>query len=142
MSRYLRTKLGIQRIFGILFISLLLFGFFVPWFLRAYPLTCYNQIGQQCVVPTGRSSQGKLFVVFLVQCLVIFLCCLVSSLVGGLLILLLFFFSINIYMCCFLSKKNNNNNAILYVLGMFIYKHSLSPIFSNLFFLCQGQGFE
>ena len=42
MLGYLRTKLGIQRIFGTPFISLLLFGLFVPRFLRAFPLTYYN----------------------------------------------------------------------------------------------------
>ena len=63
MLGYLRTKLGIQRTFGTPFISLLLFRLFVPRFLRAFPLTYYNQIGQQCVVPLGRYSQGCLCVV-------------------------------------------------------------------------------
>ena len=56
MLGYLRTKLGIQRIFGTPFISLLSFGLFVLRVLRTSPLTCYNLIGYQCVVPTGRSS--------------------------------------------------------------------------------------
>ena len=59
MLGYLRTKLGIQRIFGIPFISLRPFGLFVQRVLRAPPLTYYNLIGYQCVVQIvlmGRSS--------------------------------------------------------------------------------------
>ena len=64
MLGYLRTKLGIQKIYGIPFTSQLLFGLIVLWILRAFPLTCYKQIDQQCVVPMGWSSQESLFVVF------------------------------------------------------------------------------
>ena len=45
MQGFLRIKQGIQRTFGTLFISLLLFGLFVLRFLRGFPLTCYNLIG-------------------------------------------------------------------------------------------------
>ena len=59
MLGYLRTRLGIQGIFGIPFISLRPFGRFVQRVLRASPLTYYNLIGYQCVdpiVPMGRTS--------------------------------------------------------------------------------------
>ena len=109
MLGFLRIKLGIQRIFGIPFTSLLLFRLFVPWFLRAFPLMCYNQIGQQCVVPTGWSSQKSLFVVFVVQFLVFsfYCCCLVLSLVGGFFILLLYFFILLIYLFVVSYQKIN-----------------------------------
>ena len=98
----------LRRIFGIPFTSLLLFGLFVPWFLRAFPLMCYNQNGQQCVVQTGWSSQKSLFVVFIVQFLVFsFYCCLVLSLVGGFLILLLYFFILSIYLFVVSYQKIN-----------------------------------
>ena len=42
---FLRIKQGIQSIFGILFVFLLLFGLFVLRFLRGFLLTCYNLIG-------------------------------------------------------------------------------------------------
>ena len=93
-------KQGIQRIFGILFVSQLLFGLFVLRFLRGFPLTCYNLIGQQCVIPMGWSNQSVclFFLIFdsLQFCF---------SLVGGFLILLLYFIFINIFLCGFLSKK-------------------------------------
>ena len=63
MLGYLRTKLGIRRIFGIPFISSLRFRFFAQPVLRAFPLTFYNQIGQQCVVPMGRCSVMLFFCV-------------------------------------------------------------------------------
>ena len=44
-SIHLRIKQGIQRIFGILFISLLLVGLFVSRSLSGLPLLCYNLIG-------------------------------------------------------------------------------------------------
>ena len=59
MLGYLRTKLGIQRIFEIPFISLRPFGLLVQRVLRASPLTYYNLIGYQCVVqivPMGQPS--------------------------------------------------------------------------------------
>ena len=62
MRGYLRLKQGIQRIFEILFISLLLFGLFVPSILRGFPLMCYNLIGYQCVIPMGWSNLERLFV--------------------------------------------------------------------------------
>ena len=67
MLGYLRTKLGIQRIFGIPFISLRPFGLFVQQILRASPLTYYNLIGYQCVdpiVPMGRPSVLFFFMLF------------------------------------------------------------------------------
>ena len=105
MLGYLRIKLRIQRIYGIPFTSLLLFRLFVLWFLRAFPLTCYNQIGQQYVAPTGWSSQESLFIVFTLQRLVLLLL-LFSFFFGGRIphpsfILL---FSINISIYRFLSK--------------------------------------
>ena len=59
MLGYLRTRLGIQGIFGIPFISLRPFGRCVQRVLRVPPLTYYNLIGYQCVVqivPMGRPS--------------------------------------------------------------------------------------
>ena len=63
---YLRTRLGMQGIFGIPFISLRPFGRFVQRVLRAPPLTYYNLIGYQCVVqivPLGRSSALLFFLI-------------------------------------------------------------------------------
>ncbi|RVW98405.1 Transposon TX1 uncharacterized 149 kDa protein [Vitis vinifera] len=45
MRGSLRIKQGIQRVFGILFISLLLFGLFVSRSLKGLSLLCYNLIG-------------------------------------------------------------------------------------------------
>ena len=45
MRGFLRIKQGIQSIFEILFISLLLFGLSVPRFLRGLLLMCYNLTG-------------------------------------------------------------------------------------------------
>ena len=117
MLEYLRTKLGIQIIFGTPFISLLLFGLFVPRFLRAFPLTYYNQIGQQCVVPMERYSQGCLCVVDIVYCLAIFLCCLVSPLAGGFLIILLYFFFYQYTHVWFPIKKKKEFNLQTTIVG-------------------------
>ena len=62
MRGFFKIKQGIQRIFGTLFISLFLFGLFVPRFLRGFPLTCYNLIGQRCVIPMDWSNLESLFV--------------------------------------------------------------------------------
>ena len=97
MQGYLRIKQGILIIFGISFTSLLLFEFFVPWFLRAFPLMCYNQIGQHCVAPTGWFNLESLFV-FTLQLLVFVFLLFSFSLVGGFLILLLYFLFLSIYL--------------------------------------------
>ena len=104
MKEYLRIKQGIQKIFRILFTSLLLFRLFVPWFLRGFSLMCYNQIGQQCVAPMGWSNLERLLVVTL-QILVFVFLQFSFSLVGGFLVLLLYFFFLSIYLFVVSYKK-------------------------------------
>ena len=53
MRGFFRIKQGIQKVFGILFFSLLLFGLFVPRFLREPPSLSYNLIGYRRVAPMG-----------------------------------------------------------------------------------------
>ena len=112
MLGYLRIKLGIQRIYGIPFTSLLLFGFFVPWLLRAFPLMCYNQIGQQCS-SNGMVQPRELVRSFYIVALVFYSCCLVFSLVGGFLILLLYFLFLSIYLFAISYQNKNKNEGIL-----------------------------
>ena len=78
MQGFFMIKQGIQSIFGILFVSQLLFGLFVLRFLRGYLLTCYNLIGQWCVILMGWSNQSvRLFFLciflYLITCSLVFL---------------------------------------------------------------------
>ena len=79
MQGFFRIKQGIQSIFGILFVSQLLFGLSVLRFLRGYLLTCYNLIGQRCAILMGWSNQRvRLFFLciflHLITCSLVFLC--------------------------------------------------------------------
>ena len=99
MLRFLRIKLGIQRIYGIPFTSFLLFGLFAPRFLRVFPLMCCNQIGQQCVAKRVCLLLLPFSFLFLYSCCLV---CFYGRIPHPSFVLLN---SINIFHCHFLSKK-------------------------------------
>ena len=66
MLGFFRTKQGLQRFFGMPFISLLSFRPLAPQLLKAFPLMWFNLIGYQYVVPRVWVSKERLLFVFII----------------------------------------------------------------------------